>query len=80
MLISSAAVDSWAPSITLSGATVVISYRTPTGPVTRNYTKARLVESAAGLMDNPIPPLDVPPASPPGGSLPGGGGGPIHKN
>lgn len=72
LLISEATVDGRAPSIVLSGKTAIISYQTPAGPVTRNYQAASLVQSAASLMDNPIPPLFGPP---PGGDNPSGGGG-----
>ena len=77
LLISDAGVDSRAPSITLNGTTAVIQYRTPAGPVTRMYEAARLVESGASLMDNPIPPLSTPPSAPPSG--PAGPGDPTHR-
>jgi len=61
ILLSDARVDSRAPSITLNGAAAVVTFRTPAGAVTRTYETGVLVESAAGLMDNPIPPLQTPP-------------------
>ncbi len=75
MLVSDASVDSRAPSIVLSGAVALITYRTPAGPVTKSYQTLRLVESAASLMDNPIPPLYSPPVAPPGADPTTGGGG-----
>jgi hypothetical protein len=73
LLISDASISSRAPSITLNGTTAIITFQTPAGPVTKNYQTVRLVESAASLMDNPIPPLNSPPATPPGGDPASGG-------
>jgi hypothetical protein len=73
--ISEAGVDSRAPSITLDGTRTIITYQTPAGPVTKHYDTAGLMQSAASLMDNPIPPLVTPP--PPPGA---GGGGPGVRN
>jgi hypothetical protein len=71
LLISDERVDSRAPAITLNGTTALISYRTPSGTVTKSYETAVLIDSAASLMDNPIPPLNAPPTSPSGGETGG---------
>jgi hypothetical protein len=72
--ISEEGVEGRAPSITVLGTIAVITYKTPAGPVTKNYETSVLMKSAAGLMDNPIPPLFGPPSAPPGTDpLPGGG-------
>lgn len=70
--ISDERVDSRAPAITLDGTTAVVTYRTPAGPVTKRFAAAFLLDSAASLMDNPIPPLGLPPSGGgPGGDIPG---------
>ena len=70
--ISDERVDSRAPGITLEGTMAVITYRTPAGPVTKKIAAAFLLDSAASLMDNPIPPLGGPsPTDGPSGDLPG---------
>jgi len=68
--ISDERVDSRAPGISLDGSTAVITFRTPTGPETKRFAAAFLIDSAASLMDNPIPPLGLPPTGGPGGELP----------
>jgi hypothetical protein len=80
MPISEDGVEGRAPSIALEGTTAIISYQSTAGPVAKHYETAVLVNSAASLMDNPIPPLYGPP--PPNGEpLPGGGGGsPGYRN
>jgi hypothetical protein len=72
--ISDASVDSRAPSIALDGSWATITYRTPSGLVTKQVQTAILIDSPASLMDNPIPPLYGPPP-PPAGNEPSGGGG-----
>lgn len=68
LVLSDPNVDSRDPSITLTGTTAVVSFKTPAGVVSMKYDTAILVDSAASLMDNPIPPLDVPPpTTDPGG-------------
>jgi len=73
-VISDPTVDSWAPSITLNGKAAVVTFQTPAGALTRTYETAILVNSAAGLMDNPIPPLAAPPPT----TGPAGGGGAVQ--
>ncbi len=68
-------VDSRKPALTLDGTSLVVSYGTPSGPVTQTYDTAVLVESAANLMDSPIPPGRQ--GDPGSGSGGGGGGGPL---
>jgi len=74
LLVSDQSVDSRKPSIALRATTAVITYLTPTGMVTRNFETGLLINSAASLMDNPIPPLVTPPGSPGGGQSGGGDG------
>jgi len=74
LLVSDQSVDSRAPSITVRGTTAVITYQTPDGPASRSFETLLLIDSAASLMDNPIPPLNAPPA-PGGGDTSSGGGG-----
>jgi len=74
-VLSDPTVDSRAPSITLNGKAAVVTFQTPGGSVTKVYESAILFNSAASLMDNPIPPLDAPPPT-----APGGGGGPGLPN
>jgi len=73
LLISDQSLDGRSPSIALRGKTALITYQTPSGLVTRSFQTGVLVDSAASLMDNPIPPLGVPPSPPDGGGVPGGG-------
>ena len=70
-VLSDPTVDSRAPAITLNGKIAVVTFQTPPGSVTRTYETAILVNSAASLMDNPIPPLNGPPPT----TDPGGGAG-----
>ena len=79
LVVSDGGVDSRTPSITLDGTTAIITYRTPSGMVTKKFEAAFLIDSAASLMDNPIPPLNAPPSSPPGGGFSGGTDGFIKK-
>lgn len=74
VLLSNPDVASQAPSITLNGTTAVVTFKTPSGLVTTTYESAVLINSAASLMDNPIPPLDLPPppVDPTGSGGPGG--------
>ncbi len=68
--------DELDPSVALlDGTSLVVSYGTPTGPITQTYDTAVLVESAANLMDSPIPPGRQ--GDPGSGSEGGGGGGPL---
>jgi hypothetical protein len=76
IVLSDPDVDSRAPSITLNGTAAVVTFQTPAGVVTKTYETAILVDSAASLMDNPIPPLDAPPPTDPEG---GGGPGLAHR-
>jgi hypothetical protein len=69
LLLSEPRTDSRKPSVTLLGTDLVVSYATPSGPITRNRSAGGLVQSASQLMDSPIPPGNAP--APPGG--PGGG-------
>jgi hypothetical protein len=59
--LSDPAVDSRRPTILIQGTTARISFRTAAGTVTRTFETAVLVESAADLMDTPIPPGYEPP-------------------
>jgi len=77
IVLSDPTVDSRTPSITLNGTAAVVTFQTPAGAVTKTYETAILVDSAASLMDNPIPPLAAPPPTAPGG---GGGPGMPTKN
>lgn len=79
VLLSNPDVDSRAPSITLNGRAALITYRTPAGTVSMTYETGILVDSAASLMDNPIPPLVTPTPSP-APDPNGGGGGPKGAN
>ena len=74
LLVSDQSVDSRLPSIALRGTTALITYLTPTGMASKNFETGLLINSAAGLMDNPIPPLNTPPTSPGGGQAGGGDG------
>jgi len=74
LLVSDQSVDSRLPSITLRGTTAVITYVTPAGMDTKSFETGLLINSAASLMDNPIPPLNAPPSSPGGGPAGGGDG------
>ena len=74
---SDQSVDSRLPSIALRGTTALITYLTPTGMASKNFETGLLINSAAGLMDNPIPPLNTPPTSP--GGQAGGGDGFLKK-
>ena len=78
LLISEQSVDSRSPSIALHGTTAAVTYLTPAGLATRNFETGVLIESAASLMDNPIPPLNTPPTAP-GGDPSGGGNGFVKK-
>lgn len=69
--VSDERVDSRAPSITMDGTTAVITFSTPVGPVTKRFEVAFLIDSAAKLMDNPVPPLEAPPTGPSGGGSDG---------
>ncbi|HEV8701218.1 MAG TPA: hypothetical protein VGV60_08105 [Candidatus Polarisedimenticolia bacterium] len=69
--VSDEGVDSRTPAITLDGTTAVITFRTPRGPVTKRFETGFLLDSAAKLMDNPVPPLEGPPAGPSGGGSDG---------
>lgn len=59
-------VDSRTPTVVLTGDDIQVSYQTEAGPVTRTMTTTFLSESAANLMDSPIPPgyVPVPPDKP----------------
>ena len=63
-----------APSITVTGTIATITYETDSGPVVQTYEAAILLQSAANLMDTPIPPGNVPdpgsPGTPPKGDEP----------
>ncbi len=74
LLVSDPSVDSRGPSIAVRGTTAAITYQTPSGPATRSFESLLLIDSAASLMDNPIPPLNAPPV-PGGGGTPSGGDG-----
>jgi hypothetical protein len=74
ILLSNPEIDSRTPSIALNGRAAVVTYRTPAGPVSLTYETGILVNSAASLMDNPIPPLVTPPPSPTPDPGSGGGG------
>jgi hypothetical protein len=54
--LSPKSIDSRHSVVTLSGATLVVTFATPTGQVTRQVPTTVLVESATNLMDSPIPP------------------------
>ncbi len=56
LLLSNEGVDSRRPAISLAGTTATITYRTPSGPVTKIFDTAVLVQSASNLMDTPLPP------------------------
>jgi len=79
IMLSDPRVDSRNPAITLNGKVAVVTFRTPAGAVTKTYETTVLVNSAAGLMDNPIPPLatPLPPTDPAAG---GGGPGSAHRD
>jgi len=63
-------VDSRKPTIVLAGSTAVVTYTTPSGPVTQSYDTAILFQSAMDLMDGPLPPGQS--KTDPGGSRPAG--------
>jgi hypothetical protein len=65
--VSDEGIASRAPSITLSGTTAIITYETDAGTVTKTYETATLLQSAADLMDTPIPPGHAPDPEDPGG-------------
>jgi hypothetical protein len=64
-------VEGKSPTISVRGSTAIIRYRTPSGPATAIYDASILIESAANLMDSPIPPGFKPPSD----GSPGGNGG-----
>ncbi len=68
------------PRISVRGSTAMIRYKTPAGPATAIYDASILLESAANLMDSPIPPGFKPPSDGGPGDNQGNGprGGPIR--
>jgi hypothetical protein len=77
LLLSRPQEDSRQPSTALQGGDLMLAYRTPAGTVSMTLEASRLVDSALGLMDSPIPPGAQPgPDDPgfPGGSGPGSRG------
>jgi len=62
------------PTIAVRGSTAIIRYRTPAGPATAVYEASILLESAASLMDSPIPPGFKPPSDGSSGGNSGGSG------
>ncbi len=56
MLMSGESVDARRPAIAVQGATATIAYRTGDGVVRQVYQTAVLAQSAANLMDTPLPP------------------------
>jgi hypothetical protein len=75
MPISPKAIDARNPTLGFRGTQAVITYQTPTGPESAIFESATLLESAANLMDSPIPPLN----GPEGGSGSGGCDPPLQK-
>lgn len=70
--ISSEGIAAFAPSVTLAGTTATITYETESGPIVQTFETGVLLQSAANLMDTPIPPGNVPdPGDPGGGGSPG---------
>lgn len=65
--ISADGVSARKPSIAVQGLSALISYRTPAGPVSTTFETAVLVQSAANLMDTPLPPGQQPGAGDQGG-------------
>ncbi len=68
LAVSPRGVDARNPTLAFRGTQAVITYQTPTGYESVTYESATLLESAANLMDSPIPPLNTPETG-------GGGGG-----
>jgi hypothetical protein len=72
VLLSDEAIDSRQPSIAIDGSVATITYQTSSGAQTKTYDTAFLVQSAANLMDTPIPPGQQggPDTGDPGGGSP----------